>query len=86
MGSSAAGLNAGCASPARKKPPNSLCAGTRPTAGRHDRRPGARAEDGIPQRVKSAYLSDDDIIALADHAAQLRQPPDLTVVQDGEAA
>ena len=29
-----------------------------------------RAEDGIPQRVKSAYLSDEDIIALADHAAQ----------------
>ena len=28
-----------------------------------------RAEDGIPQRVKSAYLSDEDIIALADHAA-----------------
>jgi hypothetical protein len=45
-----------------------------------------RAEDGIPQRVKSAYLSDDDIIALADHAAQLRQPRNLTVVKDGEVA
>jgi DNA segregation ATPase FtsK/SpoIIIE, S-DNA-T family len=31
-----------------------------------------RAEDGIPRRVKAAYLSDDDIIALADTAAQLR--------------
>jgi S-DNA-T family DNA segregation ATPase FtsK/SpoIIIE len=45
-----------------------------------------RAEDGIPQRVKSAYLSDEDIIALADHAAQLRQPRNLTVVKDGEVA
>jgi S-DNA-T family DNA segregation ATPase FtsK/SpoIIIE len=45
-----------------------------------------RAEDGIPQRVKSAYLSDEDIIGLADHAAQLRQPRNLTVVKDGEVA
>jgi DNA segregation ATPase FtsK/SpoIIIE, S-DNA-T family len=49
-----------------------------------------RAEDGIPQRVKSAYLSDQDIITLADHAAQLRQAHPrtrpLTVVEDGEVA
>jgi DNA segregation ATPase FtsK/SpoIIIE, S-DNA-T family len=49
-----------------------------------------RAEDGIPQRVKSAYLSDEDIITLADHAAQLRQAHPrtrpLTVVDDGEVA
>jgi S-DNA-T family DNA segregation ATPase FtsK/SpoIIIE len=49
-----------------------------------------RAEDGIPQRVKSAYLSDEDIITLADHAAQLRQAQrhtrPLTVVEDGEVA
>src|SRR6266498_1051383 len=31
-----------------------------------------RAEDGIPRRVKAAYLSDDDIIALADVAAAMR--------------
>ncbi len=31
-----------------------------------------RAEDGIPRRVKSAYLTDDHIIALAEHAAVLR--------------
>jgi S-DNA-T family DNA segregation ATPase FtsK/SpoIIIE len=47
-----------------------------------------RAEDGIPQRVKSAYLSDEDIIALADHAARLRQARrpsrPLTVVEDHE--
>ena len=49
-----------------------------------------RAEDGIPHRVKSAYLSDEDIITLADHAAQLRQAQrhtrPLTVVEDGEVA
>ena len=32
-----------------------------------------RAEDGIPRRVKAAYLSDDDIFALADTAAALRR-------------
>jgi S-DNA-T family DNA segregation ATPase FtsK/SpoIIIE len=32
-----------------------------------------RAEDGIPRRVKSAYLTDDDIITLAGHAASLRK-------------
>ena len=30
-----------------------------------------RAEDGIPRRVKAAYLSDDEIIALAAHAANM---------------
>src|SRR5215471_17817483 len=32
-----------------------------------------RAEDGIPRRVKAAYLSDADIIALAAQAAELRR-------------
>jgi len=31
------------------------------------------AEGGTPQRIKAAYLSDADIIALADHAAQARR-------------
>jgi S-DNA-T family DNA segregation ATPase FtsK/SpoIIIE len=31
-----------------------------------------RAEDGIPRRVKAAYLSDEEIIYLADWAAQAR--------------
>ena len=31
-----------------------------------------RAEDGIPRRVKSAYLTDDQIIELAAWAAQVR--------------
>jgi S-DNA-T family DNA segregation ATPase FtsK/SpoIIIE len=31
-----------------------------------------RAEDGMPRRVKSAYLTDDDIIALAARATALR--------------
>jgi S-DNA-T family DNA segregation ATPase FtsK/SpoIIIE len=31
-----------------------------------------RAEDGIPRRVKAAFLTDGQIIELADHAAQLR--------------
>ena len=31
-----------------------------------------RAEDGIPSRVKAAFLTDDQIIELADYAAQLR--------------
>jgi DNA segregation ATPase FtsK/SpoIIIE, S-DNA-T family len=35
------------------------------------------AEGGTPQRIKVAYLTDADIVALADHAAQLRRttPP-----------
>jgi DNA segregation ATPase FtsK/SpoIIIE, S-DNA-T family len=32
------------------------------------------AEGGIPQRVKAAYLSDQDVAALAVHAARLRAP------------
>src|SRR6266567_2919629 len=32
-----------------------------------------RAEDGIPKRVKAAFLTDGQIIDLADHAAQLRR-------------
>jgi DNA segregation ATPase FtsK/SpoIIIE, S-DNA-T family len=35
------------------------------------------AEGGIPQRIKVAYLSDADIIALADHAAQVRRTQPL---------
>ena len=47
-----------------------------------------RAEDGIPARVKSAYLSDEDIIALAEHAAGLRSQhrrDHLTVIEGGGA-
>jgi DNA segregation ATPase FtsK/SpoIIIE, S-DNA-T family len=38
------------------------------------------AEGGTPQRIKAAYLSDADIIALADHAAWVRRtrPPATT--------
>ena len=36
------------------------------------------AEGGIPQRVKVAYLTDADIIAVADHAAFLRRTPPTT--------
>ena len=32
-----------------------------------------RAEDGLPRKVKAAYLSDEQIIALADQAAALRR-------------
>src|SRR5215472_10500090 len=56
-----------------------------------------RAEDGIPRRVKAAYLTDDDIIDLAAWAAQARaihpateQVPDADTVvplrRDGDAA
>ena len=34
-----------------------------------------RAEDGIPRRVKAAYLTDEEIIYLADWAAQARSTP-----------
>jgi hypothetical protein len=55
-----------------------------------------RAEDGIPRRVKAAYLTDDQIIDLAAWAAQARAThhaqshasPDATVVplrRDGAA-
>ena len=36
------------------------------------------AEGGIPQRIKAAYLSDADIIALADYAAWTRRTQPLT--------
>jgi DNA segregation ATPase FtsK/SpoIIIE, S-DNA-T family len=36
------------------------------------------AEGGTPQRIKVAYLTDADIIALADHAALLRRTPPPT--------
>jgi len=36
------------------------------------------AEGGIPQRIKAAYLSDDDIRALADYAAWTRRTHRLT--------
>jgi DNA segregation ATPase FtsK/SpoIIIE, S-DNA-T family len=29
-------------------------------------------EGGVPQRIRAAYLSDDNIVALADHAAWTR--------------
>ncbi len=51
-----------------------------------------RAEDGVPRRVKAAYLSDDDIIHLAGQAATLRDAQRTTalgnVVQlrNGDAA
>ena len=54
-----------------------------------------RAEDGIPRRVKAAYLSDDDIFELADTAAALRrkrQPAPVTkpgrviTLREGDAA
>jgi DNA segregation ATPase FtsK/SpoIIIE, S-DNA-T family len=56
-----------------------------------------RAEDGIPRRVKAAYLTDEEIIYLADWAAQARAthhaadhvPAEGNVIKlrrDGEAA
>ena len=56
-----------------------------------------RAEDGIPRRVKAAYLSDDDIIDLADRAAKARsarqkkdkqplRPNVIRLRRDGDAA
>jgi DNA segregation ATPase FtsK/SpoIIIE, S-DNA-T family len=45
-----------------------------------------RAEDGIPRRVKSAYLTDDHIIALADRAIQLRRRHLTAVKNGGEVA
>ena len=43
------------------------------------------AEGGIPQRIKVAYLSDADIIALADYAAWTRRTERLTTVTAGPA-
>lgn len=34
-----------------------------------------RAEDGLPRKIKAAYLSDEQIIALAERAAALRHQP-----------
>ena len=36
------------------------------------------ADGGVPYRIKSAYLSDDDIYAIADYAAWLRRPANTT--------
>ena len=35
------------------------------------------AEGGVPRKIKAAYLSDDQIIALADHAAWTRRSSGL---------
>ena len=52
-----------------------------------------RAEDGIPRRIKAAYLTDDEIIHLAAEAAILRashQPPatagNVVPLREGDAA
>jgi S-DNA-T family DNA segregation ATPase FtsK/SpoIIIE len=42
-----------------------------------------RAEDGIPRRVKAAYLSDADIIALAAQAVAMRRKPPATTGKSG---
>ena len=34
-------------------------------------------EGGVPRKIKAAYLSDDQIIALADHAAWTRRSSGL---------
>ena len=44
------------------------------------------AEGGIPQRIKAAYLSDDDIRALADYAAWTRRTHRLTPTPGTAAA
>jgi S-DNA-T family DNA segregation ATPase FtsK/SpoIIIE len=41
-----------------------------------------RAEDGIPRRVKAAYLTDEEIIYLADWAAQARATHHATAPAD----
>jgi S-DNA-T family DNA segregation ATPase FtsK/SpoIIIE len=43
------------------------------------------AEGGTPQRIKAAYLSDADIIALADHAAWVRRTRPPATPQPGPA-
>jgi DNA segregation ATPase FtsK/SpoIIIE, S-DNA-T family len=52
-----------------------------------------RAEDGIPRRIKAAYLTDDDIIDLAETAAALRATPrprtpagNVVPLRNGDAA
>ncbi|MEU4327739.1 FtsK/SpoIIIE domain-containing protein [Nonomuraea dietziae] len=42
-----------------------------------------RAEDGIPRRIKAAYLTDEEIIYLANYAAQLRGRRHLHAVNEG---
>jgi S-DNA-T family DNA segregation ATPase FtsK/SpoIIIE len=32
------------------------------------------AEEGVPRRIKSAFLTDDQVATLADRAAELRRP------------
>ncbi len=54
------------------------------------------ADGGVPQRMKAAYLSDEDIYAIADYAAWLRRPsglatataapPDITTTSEWEMA
>ena len=43
-----------------------------------------RAEDGIPRRVKAAYLSDAHIIALAEQAAAMRTTATPATGQGGK--
>ena len=43
-----------------------------------------RAEDGIPRRVKAAYLSDAHIIALAEQAAAMRTTAKPATGQGGK--
>ena len=45
-----------------------------------------RAEDGIPRRVKAAYLTDQQIIDLAGWAAQARADPPRQLIAGGPAA
>jgi DNA segregation ATPase FtsK/SpoIIIE, S-DNA-T family len=50
-----------------------------------------RAEDGVPRKVKAAYLSDDDIIALAQTVAAMRAKPQpetgkVIPLREGDAA
>ncbi|WP_262495977.1 FtsK/SpoIIIE domain-containing protein [Nonomuraea sp. SYSU D8015] len=45
-----------------------------------------RAEDGIPRRIKAAYLTDQEIIYLANYAAQLRGRRHLHALDGGEVA
>ena len=41
-----------------------------------------RAEDGFPRKVKAAYLTDDQIITLADQAAGMRRQARVTETTD----
>ena len=44
-----------------------------------------RAEDGVPRRIKAAYLTDDHIIQLAAQAAELRAAAKPADTQSGNA-